>query len=71
MLMTGHEEDRMKLNEARSILNEQDQNSVRYMREWGLSTIREAIRTVLARRSATQEDKELAWKISDRIATSR
>ena len=50
----------MKLEEARSIMWEVDQRSYWYLEAWGLGTIREAIRTIWDRKSATDADREKA-----------
>lgn len=46
----------MKLEEAREIMRETRGNSYSYLKNWGLSTIKEAIRTVRDRKAATKDD---------------
>ena len=57
----------MKLAEAESILREIEGRSYEYMIFWGLSNIREAVRTVKSRKSASAEIKDLAEKVSYKI----
>ena len=57
----------MRLQEAREILHEVDDRDYRWMKQWGLSTIREAIRTVRWRKSSTKDDRIRADRISYKI----
>ena len=57
----------MKLVEAREILQEVDGRSHNYLKQWGLSLIREAVRTVKDRKSATQDDKLRADRVGFKI----
>jgi hypothetical protein len=61
---TGEE---MKLKQAEEIINETWGKSYEYWQQWGLSTIREAVRTVLDRKTASKEIKELAEEMKYKI----
>jgi hypothetical protein len=58
----------MKLAEAQQVLREVDGKTYDWLKAWGVSTIREAIRTVEDRVSATDADRELAGNISTKLA---
>ena len=47
----------MKLVDARWVINQVEGKDYNYMRLWGISTIREAIRTIYNRRSSTADDR--------------
>ena len=57
----------MKLNEARDIINQVDSKSYWWMKAWGISTIREAIRTIQDRKASTKSDKYRADVILNNI----
>ena len=57
----------MKLVEVREILKEVDGKSYTYLRAWGLSLIKESIRTIRNRRSSTKADIQLAENVSTKI----
>jgi len=57
----------MKLEEAREYLKEVQGRPLWWLKEWGLSTIKEAIYTVRHRESATKADLELAEDVSRKI----
>ena len=61
----------MKLKEAQSIIRELDQKSYWYLKAWGLGIIKEAIRTIWDRKSATDLDREYAERMSLIIAMGR
>lgn len=50
----------MRLEDAQSIVQEVSGKSYWWLEQWGLSTIREAIRTIEDRKSATDANRELA-----------
>ena len=50
----------MKLADARWVINQIEGKSYNYMKSWGMSTIREAIRTIQNRQSSTKDDKSCA-----------
>lgn len=57
----------MKLTDARSYLRQVDGQSYSYMKAWGLSIIKEAIRTIYNRKSATDSDIAMADRIHCKI----
>lgn len=57
----------MKLIDARWVINQVDGKGYRYMKSWGMSTIREAIRTIQNRQSSTNDDKFRADVILNNI----
>lgn len=57
----------MRLEEAQKVLGEVDGSSYSYLKDWGLSTVREAIRTVWDRKSATKEDRNRADSLLEHI----
>ena len=57
----------MRQADALSTLNEVEDKAYWWLKEWGLSTIKEAIRTVLDRESSTESDRQRAYAISERI----
>ena len=58
----------MRLTDAQSILKETSGKSYTWLTQWGLSLIREAIRTVHNRQSATDADIERAQDAEIKIA---
>ena len=58
----------MTLQDARGYINEVEGKSYRYLKEWGLSTIKEAIYTIWHRVSATDTDRERAERVSLEIS---
>lgn len=58
----------VKLTEAQSVIREVRDHSYWWMKEWGLSIIKEAIRTIRDRQSATDTDLEHAESVSYKIA---
>ena len=58
----------MKLIEALEILHEVNGKGYSWLKAWGLSTIRAAIRTVLNRKSATINDKQLAENVQTKLS---
>ena len=58
----------MKLTDAQSTLKEVSGKSYTWLQQWGLSIVREAIRTVHDRQSATDTDIERAQDIQTKIA---
>lgn len=54
----------MKLVDALMVLQHVDGKDKRWMHQWGSGTIREAIRTVNDRASATGQQKQKAERIS-------
>lgn len=61
----------MKLEDAQSVLREVHAKPYAWLVAWGLSTIREAIRTAEARKSATAADKERANDVRRKISERR
>lgn len=57
----------MKLVEAQKIIRQVDGKSYSYLKEWGISTVKEALRTILDRVSSTQADVEIAQAIRYKI----
>ncbi len=57
----------MRLEDARSIFKEVDGRSYSWLKQWGLSTICEAIRTVRNRASSTKADLLLAEQIKTKL----
>ena len=57
----------MRLEEAERVLEEVEGKSYRYLKEWGLSTVREAIRTVKDRKAATDSDLNRADSLLEHI----
>ena len=57
----------MKLKDAQSVLKEVSGKSYSWLQQWGLSIIREAIRTVHNRQSAIAADIERAQDIQNKI----
>jgi len=60
-------EGAMKLEEARQILKGVQGRSLWWLKEWGLSTIKEAIYTIRNRRSATDADMDLVEDVNRKI----
>jgi len=58
----------MTLYLARQVLHEVDGKSYTWLQAWGLSTIREALRVVGRRKSATDADREIAESIQTRLS---
>jgi len=57
----------MKLVEAQQIIREVQGKSYTWLEGWGLGWIREAIRTIEDRKSATNNDRELAEDVSRKL----
>jgi len=57
----------MILKEAQAIVREVNDKSYWYIKEWGLSIIKEAIRTIRNRKSSTKVDLEYADQVSLKI----
>jgi hypothetical protein len=57
----------MRLDYAKWILRQVDGKSATYMRQWGASSIKEAVRTVRDRVSSTREDHECADRVAARL----
>jgi len=57
----------MKLENARGYLHEVHGRPLWWLKEWGLSTIKEAIYTIRHRVSATEADLEIAEDVSRKI----
>lgn len=57
----------MRLADAQSILREVDGRSYSWLKAWGLGTVKEAIRTVEDRISATGADRERAEGVKQKI----
>jgi len=57
----------MKLVEAQQIIREVQGKSYSWLKAWGLSWIREAVRTIEARKSATDADRELAGDVKRKL----
>ncbi len=53
----------MRLQEAQEIIRELDGRSYTYLKQWGLSLAREAVRTIRYRKTATQVEKMCAERI--------
>lgn len=61
----------MKLEDAQSVLREVHGRQYSWLVDWGLSTIREAIRTIEARVSASVADRERANDVRGKISKRR
>ena len=57
----------MKLSEAQSIIREVHGKSYTWLKAWGLGWVGEAIRTIEARKSATDGDRELAADVRRKL----
>jgi len=57
----------MRLEDAQSILREVDGKPYSWLKSWGLGIIKEAIRTIEDRVSATDADRERASGIKTKI----
>jgi len=57
----------MTLKDAQSIIRQVHGKSYSWLYQWGLSTIREAIRTIYNRKSSTAADLELAEDIDRKL----
>ena len=57
----------MKLSEAQEIVRQAQGHSYSWLKAWGLSYIREAIRTIYNRKSATKADLEYAEELDRKI----
>ena len=57
----------MRLKEAQEIIREVKGRSYWYLKEWGLSIIKEAIRTIRSRKSSSKADLEYANQVSLKI----
>jgi len=57
----------MRLKEAQAIIREVEGRSYWYLKEWGLSIIKEAIRTIRSRKGSTKTDLEYAEEVSLKI----
>lgn len=57
----------MRLEDAQSTIREVHGKSYTWLKAWGLGTVREAIRTIYDRKSATDADIELAEDVERRI----
>jgi len=57
----------MTLNEAQKIIREVNDKSYWYLKEWGLSIVKEAIRTIRSRKSSTEIDLDYATVVSLKI----
>ena len=53
----------MRLQEAQEIVHELDGKPYRYLKQWGLSLAREAVRTIRYRKTATRYDKAVAARV--------
>ena len=58
----------MKLQEARETLRQVDGKGYNWLKVWGMSTIREALRTVFSRKAATIEDRQLAEGVQTKLS---
>lgn len=57
----------MRLADAQAIIREVQGKSYTWLSHWGISTIREAIRTIYNRASSTDADKELAEDVKRKL----
>lgn len=57
----------MKLVDAQSIIRQVQGRSFSWLKSWGLGTIKEAIRTIENRVSATNADREYASEVKTKI----
>jgi len=57
----------MRLVDAQTIIRQVSGKSYSWLEAWGLSTIREAIRTIYDRKSATAEDLEHAEDVERKL----
>ncbi len=61
----------MRLTQAIAVLDEVEGKNYSWLKAWGLSTIREAIRTALSRVSATDAQRQLAENVSMKLTDWR
>jgi len=57
----------MKLVEAQSVIRQVQGKGFSWLKSWGLGTIKEAIRTIENRTSATTADREYASNVKTKI----
>ena len=57
----------MRLDEAQQIIREVQGKGYSWLKSWGLSLIKEAIRTIEDRKSATDTDREYAEDVKRKI----
>ena len=57
----------MKLADAQSIIRQVHGKGFSWLKSWGMGTVREAIRTIEDRSSATDNDRELASCVKTKI----
>lgn len=57
----------MKLVDAQSTIREVHTKGYSWLKAYGLSTVREAIRTIRDRKAATYEDKEIAYDVERKL----
>jgi hypothetical protein len=57
----------MRLEEAQSTIREVHGKSYTWLKAWGLGWIGEAVRTIKARKSATERDRELAADVRRKL----
>lgn len=57
----------MKLVDAQSIIREVSGKSFSWLKQWGMGTVKEAIRTIEDRVSATEADREYAEDIKRKV----
>ena len=57
----------MRLTEAQSVIREVSGKTYPWLKAWGLSTVKEALRTIEDRISATDDDRELAFGVRRKI----
>lgn len=58
----------MKLKDAQGFVRELEGKSYWYLKEWGISTVKEAIRTIWNRKGASRLDHHYAGKLFLKIS---
>jgi hypothetical protein len=57
----------MKLTDAQSTIREVHTKNYAWLKAYGISTVREAVRTIQDRKSATQADREIASDVERKL----
>jgi len=52
---------------AVTVLKEMDGRQYQYIKDWGLSTVQEAVRTLNYRKNLTREESELQERIQNKL----
>lgn len=57
----------MRLTDAQSVIREVHTKNYSWLKAYGISTVREAVRTIRDRKAATPEDKEIAYDVERKL----